>query len=88
MTYKLFFTEQGLKEWKKLDNSVASLFKKKLIDVLENPHIPKNRLSGYTGYRYKIKLKSIGFRLLYEVIDDQVIVKVISVNRRDSIYKR
>lgn len=87
MSYKLVFTEQGLKEWKKLDKSVAAIFKKKLKEVLINPHIAKNRLSGYNGFRYKIKLRTIGFRLLYEVIDEQVIVKVISVNRRDKVYK-
>lgn len=37
MSYKLVFTEQGLKEWKKLDSSVGKIFKKKLGEILLNP---------------------------------------------------
>ncbi|HMU88175.1 MAG TPA: type II toxin-antitoxin system RelE/ParE family toxin, partial [Agitococcus sp.] len=39
--------------------------------------------------RYKIKLRSIGYRLVYEVIDEQVVVLVIAVGRRenDAVYQ-
>ena len=47
--------------------------------VLENPRIPKNKLSGYPN-RYKIKLRSIGYHLVYEVIDEVIII-VIAVGR-------
>jgi mRNA interferase RelE/StbE len=50
--------------------------------VLENPRIPKNKLSGHPN-RYKIK-RSIGYRLVYEVIDDEVVVLVIAVGRREN----
>ena len=51
--------------------------------VLENPRIPKNKLSGYPN-RYKIKLRCIGYRLVYEVVDDEVVVIVIAVGRREN----
>ncbi len=57
--------------------------KKKLIKVLENPRIPKNKLPGHPN-RYKIKLRSVGYRLVYEVIDDEVIFIVIAVGRREN----
>ncbi|MDW5264009.1 type II toxin-antitoxin system RelE/ParE family toxin, partial [Acinetobacter baumannii] len=34
--------------------------------------------------RYKIKLRSVGYRLVYEVIDDEVIFIVIAVGRREN----
>jgi mRNA interferase RelE/StbE len=40
-------------------------------------------LSGYPN-RYKIKLRSIGYRLVYEVVDDEVVVIVIAVGRREN----
>lgn len=67
MTYKLDFLEEALAEWNKLNPSIKQPLKKKLIKVLENPRIPKNKLSGHPN-RYKIKLRSIGYRLVYEVI--------------------
>ena len=35
---------------------------------------------------YKIKLRAVGYRLVYEVIDDELVVIVIEVGRRDTIY--
>jgi len=66
MTYKLDFLEEALAEWNKLNPSIKQPLKKKLIKVLENPRIPKNKLSGHPN-RYKIKLRSIGYREPYRV---------------------
>lgn len=88
MTYKLEFLEEALTEWNKLNLSVKQPLKKKLEKVLDNPKVPKNKLSGHPN-RYKIKLRSIGYRLVYEVIDDQVVVLVIAVGKRenDAVYQ-
>ena len=88
MTYKLDFLEEALAEWNKLNPSIKQPLKKKLIKVLENPRIPKNKLSGYPN-RYKIKLRCIGYRLVYEVIDQEVVVLVVAVGRREDnqVYK-
>ena len=88
MTYKLEFLEEALAEWNKLNLSVKQPLKKKLEKVLDNPKVPKNKLSGHPN-RYKIKLRSIGYRLVYEVIDDQAVVLVIAVGKRenDAVYQ-
>ena len=87
MTYKLDFLEEALEEWSKLNPSIKQPLKKKLLKILENPRIPKNKLSGHPD-RYKIKLRSIGYRLVYEVIDDEIVVLVIAVGKREknSVY--
>ena len=59
----------------------------KLETILENPKIPKNNLSGSADL-YKVKLKSAGYRLVYQVIDDKVVILVLDVDRRDTIYKK
>ena len=82
MTYNLEFLEEAKIEWDKLNPSIKQQLKKKLIKVLENPKVPKNQLSGSSN-RYKIKLRNIGYRLVYEVLDQEVIVIVIAVGRRD-----
>jgi mRNA interferase RelE/StbE len=89
MTYKLKFLPSAKKEWDKLDNNIKSQFKSKLEKCLENPHIPENRLTGF-DYAYKIKLRSAGYRLVYEVDDQQIIVFVIAVGKREnnSVYDK
>jgi len=87
MTYSLKFHPDALDEWKELPQSDREFFKKKLAERLENPHIPKSRLSG--GHNlYKIKRKRPPLRLTYHVNDDVLIVTALSVGKRDGdVYK-
>ena len=89
MAYKLKFLPTALKEWKKLDGSIQAQFKKKLHERLDDPHVPASRLSGFENH-YKIKLRVSGYRLVYEVIDQEICVLVIAVGKRDknTIYKQ
>ncbi|MCX7099314.1 MAG: type II toxin-antitoxin system RelE/ParE family toxin [Methylococcales bacterium] len=89
MTYRLKFLPSAKKEWDKLDNSIKSNFKNKLEKCLENPRIPANRLTGFDN-AYKIKLRSAGYRLVYEVDDQEIIVFVIAVGKREnnSVYDK
>lgn len=89
MSYKLKFIPNALKEWKKLGETVKGQFKKKLISCLENPCIEKNRLTGASNL-YKIKLKSSGYRLVYEVSKAEITVLVLSVGKRNrsEVYKK
>ncbi|MDP2794281.1 MAG: type II toxin-antitoxin system RelE/ParE family toxin [Sulfurisoma sp.] len=82
MIYELGFVEDALKEWRKLDSSIQEQFKKKLGERLENPRVPSVKLIGRPD-RYKIKLRSIGYRLVYEVRDNQLIVVVVAVGKRE-----
>jgi mRNA interferase RelE/StbE len=85
VTYELEFHAAALKEWQNLDNSVRLFLKKKLEKRLENPRIDSARLHGDLKHCYKIKNDKTGHRLVYQVIDDQVIVYVISVDKRDDL---
>ncbi len=87
MTYSLEYKPKALKAWNKLDHALKIQFYKKLQKRLENPKVPKDKLSGYENV-YKIKLRSSGFRLAYEVKDEKIVVLVLSVGKREnnSIY--
>lgn len=88
MTYKLLFKSDAEKEWKKLDATIQTQFKKKLRERLDNPHVPTAKLSGMPNC-YKIKLRSAGYRLVYEVRDAEIVVSVVAVGKRErnTVYK-
>ena len=73
MKYQLTFNPQALKEFRKLD---------KLEERLQNPKVPSARLIGMADC-YKIKLRSSGYRLVYQVQDEKIIVQVIAVGKRE-----
>lgn len=82
MTYNLEFDSRALKEFQKLGEPVKLQFKMKLAEVLDQPHVPANRLRGLPDC-YKIKLRASGFRLVYQVIDAQIVVLVLAVGKRE-----
>jgi len=84
MSYRLRFHELALKEWKKLDSTLCEQFKKKLAERLDNPRIPSAALSGMPDC-YKIKLRKVGYRLIYRVEEDIIFVTVIAVGKRDKL---
>jgi len=88
MSYELGFLEDALKEWRKLDATVREQFKAKLAERPENPRITAAKLGGHPD-RYKIKPRSLGYRLVYEVRDRQLIVVVVAVGKRErnAVYK-
>ena len=82
MSFELAFLEEALAEWHKLDGTIRTQLKKKLAERLQSPRVPSAKLSGHPD-RYKIKLRTVGYRLVYEVRDAQVLVIVIAVGKRD-----
>jgi mRNA interferase RelE/StbE len=81
--YRLIFDDRALKEYNKLGATIQNQFQKKLNERLVNPRVPADRLSGLDNC-YKIKLRSSGYRMTYQVKDDIITVIVIAVGRRDS----
>lgn len=88
MSYSLEFKESALKEWRKLDSTLREQFKKRLEERIAAPRLEAARLSGMPNC-YKIKLRSAGFRLVYQVLDDRFTVMVIAVGKRerDLVYR-
>ena len=83
MTYSLEFHPLALKEWKKIAPNIQQQFKKKLQQRLVNPHVPASVLSGYMN-TYKIKLRTVGYRLVYTVKDEVLVVYVLAVGKREN----
>ena len=88
MTYKLIFDKRALKEWNKLGETLRQQFKNKLAERMINPRIQAHKLKGENDL-YKIKLRSAGYRLVYQVRDQEITIIVVSVGKRErlEVYK-
>jgi mRNA interferase RelE/StbE len=83
MSYKLVFKELAWKEWQKLDATLKTQFKKKLKERLIQPCVESARLKGMDDC-YKIKLRGAGYRLVYQVRNQELLVSVIAIGKRDN----
>ena len=97
MSWKLMFLPEEKKDFKALSGNERIVVAKALNKVLENP-LPANEggygkplgnkqgnnLSGFL----KIKLKSLGIRIVYKLIkiDGQMLVVVIGARADDEVY--
>ena len=84
MAYQLRFHVLALREWRNLDASIREPFKKKLAERLLEPRVPSAALHGMPDC-YKIKLHSLGYRLVYRVEQDEIFVTALAVGRRDKL---
>jgi mRNA interferase RelE/StbE len=83
--YRLKFLPIALKEWNRLDGSVKDVLRKALKKRLEQPRLPGAELHGDLKGCYKIKLRQQGYRLVYSVEDDVLVVLVLAVDKREDM---
>ena len=81
--YKLKFVPDALEEWNKLDGSVKEPMRKLLRKRLDQPCMPGSELHGELRNCYKIKLLKQGYRLVYVVENDELVVLVLAVDKRE-----
>ena len=83
--YRLKFLPAALAEWNALDGSVKEVLRKLLKKRLEQPRMPGAELHGDLRDCYKIKLLKQGYRLVYQVEDDVLVVLVLAVAKREDM---
>lgn len=88
MSYRLSFHKRALQEWFRLDDSVRSRLKVKLAQRLANPRVPSAKLSGQLTNCYKIRDDKSGYRLVYLVESEVVIVLAVAKRSNLDAYKK
>ena len=82
MTYRLEFLPSARKEWNKLGATIRQQQVKKLRERLELPRVAASALHGMPDH-CKIKLRSVGYRLVYRLQDAILTVTVVAAGKRD-----
>jgi mRNA interferase RelE/StbE len=80
--YTVIFRPRAKKAWDKLAHALRTQFARRLDERRRNPRIPSAAL-GRMPDCYKIKLRAAGYRLVYQVIDEKIVILVLAVGRRD-----
>ena len=84
--YALAIDPLAEKEWARLDESVKSRFKAKLVkERLRQPRAAKDALHGLPDC-YEIKIATPQFRIAYHVDDAKRLVTLLAVSSRDDVY--
>lgn len=89
LPYKVFCIEPAYDEWCNLDAKIKLQFQTKLKELVKNPCVPSKQLHKPLNGFYKIVFMRAGYRLVYEVINDKIILLVWTVGKRkdSEVYK-
>lgn len=81
--FRIQFIKESAKDWRKLDNSVKLELKKNLQPRLQDPMVESSRLRGDLSDCYRIRAPKSGYRLVYKVENETLVILVIAVGKRD-----
>ena len=80
--YRLVFRSRAQKAFNNLDTAIQRQLAKKLTQRLSNPRVPAHALTNLPNC-YRVKLRSAGYRAIYRVEDDRLVVLVIAIGQRE-----
>lgn len=82
--YKIVLTKKAQKQLDKLSDIIAEPILKAISGLAENPR-PSGykKLKGRDGYR----IRSGKYRIIYEIIEKELIVTVITLGHRKDVYE-
>lgn len=85
MKFVIRLKKSAQKELQKLDKSVAKRILARIYLLAENPYPSASEpLVGRSGRRLRVG----DYRVIYEVLDSQLIIHVIRVGHRREVYKK
>jgi mRNA interferase RelE/StbE len=84
MKYIVLIERYAQKQIMKLDKKIIPVIKSSIADLAENPRpYGYKKLKGEDAYRIRVG----GYRVIYEINDNTIVITVVSVGHRKNIYK-
>jgi mRNA interferase RelE/StbE len=85
VTYQIEISNRAVKQLKKLSTDIRERINKKILDLAKNPRPSGVVKLENTDNKYRIRVGN--YRVLYEIKDDVLIIKVIRVGHRRDVYQ-
>lgn len=84
--YKIIIKKEAAKSLNRLPHHVAKTIREKLETIAANPyaeHTNATKLQGREGYRLRVG----GWRVIYEIQNEQLVILVLKVAPRGEVYR-
>lgn len=85
MPYEITYARSALKSLRKLDRTVARRILQTIDLLTEDPRPPGcKQLKGGAG---EMRIRIGDYRVIYDVMDDEVVILVLAIGHRREIYR-
>ncbi|MEJ6482022.1 type II toxin-antitoxin system RelE/ParE family toxin [Nostoc punctiforme UO1] len=85
MTYQIEISKKAAKQLKKLSADIRDRINEKILELADNPRSSGVVKLENTGNKYRIRVGN--YRILYEIQDDILILKVVRIGHRRDVYR-
>lgn len=86
MSYKIELTRQAVKALESMPANMRALLIGKIRLLAEAPHATGNNVGKLSG-RDEFRLRVQGWRVIYRVLDDRMVLLVIKIGMRGDVYQ-
>ena len=86
MIYQIEITTRAAKQLKKLSEDIKLKIEEKVQELSNNPR--SNDVVKLEGEEDTYRIRVGNYRILYEIKDDLLIVKVVKISHRRDVYRR
>lgn len=85
MPYEITYAQSALKSLRKLDRTIARRILHAIDRLTEDPRPPGcKQLKGGAG---EMRIRIGDYRVIYDVMDDEVVILVLAIGHRREIYR-
>jgi mRNA interferase RelE/StbE len=81
-------------DFRRVRKQIRALPKEDAMDILraltplgDDPRRPDSNIKALSGYTDRYRLRVGRYRVIYDVVDDQVIIRLVAVGHRRDIHK-
>jgi mRNA interferase RelE/StbE len=85
--YKIFYSAQAIKNYSKLTEDMRKQVDKKMLAIAKVPFEKNNNIKPLQGRKHCYRLRIGDWRIIYELIQNELKIIIITIGHRKEVYK-
>lgn len=85
--YRIEFSKKAKKDYEKLPEQARRLIDSKLLLLASSPYSQNNNIKRLKGEEKCYRLRVGAYRIVYEIMDEVLIIFVIRIGQRKEVYR-
>ena len=87
MKYAFRWRERAVRQLRAIPKPAALTILRALTPLGDDPRRPDPNVKKLTGYEDRYRLRVGDYRVIYEIMDEQLVILVVGVGHRREIYR-